>query len=145
MQITLYVNNSDKKQIGKTLTDNLVITGSLRDESSITEPNILIELENPSIYNYVYIPQFKRYYFIEDIISVRSNIWLLKLSVDVLESFKNDILDLDVILRSTEQTGLTRYMSSNVWQNTVKETTTIKQFPLGLSEFGEFVLITAGG
>lgn len=145
MQITLYVNNSDKKQIGKTLSDNLVITGTLRDESSITEPNILIELENPSIYNYVYIPQFKRYYFIDDIISVRNNIWLLKLSVDVLESFKSDILDLDVILRNTEKTGLSKYMNSDVWQNTVKESTTIKQFPLGLSEFGEFVLITAGG
>lgn len=41
--------------------------------------------------NYVYIPDFNRYYFINDITSVRQNLWRLSLHVDVLTSYKKEI------------------------------------------------------
>lgn len=145
MEIRLYVNSSEKNQIGKLLSSELILSGSLRDTSSIINPIILIQADNISNYNYVYIAEFNRYYFMQNIISIRTGLWQIELSVDVLESFKNEIKKLSVILKNTEVTGLTKYISGGVWQTNVKETTTIKSFPSGLNNEGEFILITAGG
>lgn len=145
MEIRLYVNSSEKNQIGKLLSSELILSGSLRDTSSIINPIILIQADNISNYNYVYIAEFNRYYFMQNIISIRAGLWQIELSVDVLESFKNEIKKLSVILKNTEVTGLTKYISGGVWQTNVKETTTIKSFPSGLNDEGEFILITAGG
>ena len=52
--------------------------------------------------NYAYIPEFNRYYFINDIISVRKNIWQLIMNVDVLMSYKDEILKLDAFVTRNE-------------------------------------------
>lgn len=52
--------------------------------------------------NYAYIPEFNRYYFINDIISVRKNIWQLVMNVDVLMSYKDHILNLDAFVARNE-------------------------------------------
>lgn len=145
MEITLCVNTSEKSKIGKNLTSMNVFSGTLREETSIISPVVLMELENPSSYNYAYIPEFGRYYFINDIVSVRKGLWRISMQVDVLESFKNYILDLVVILSDSENTGAENYLSSDVWKTKVKEKTDIINFPSGLSETGHFILITAGG
>ena len=43
-------------------------------------------------FNYVYIPVFNRYYFVDNIVSVRNRLWRISMSVDVLMSFKEQIL-----------------------------------------------------
>lgn len=145
MELTLYVNHSEKNQLGKLLDSGLTLLGSLKDETSIINPVILIQADNVSGYNYAYIKEFDRYYFIDDIVSVRTGLWKIKLSVDVLESFQTEIKNLSVILKNTEITGATNYMIGDVWKTNVKETTNIMNFPNGLSDSGEFILITAGG
>ena len=145
MEIHLYVNSSEKNQLSKTLSSELVLTGNLRDETSVTNPVILIQADNVSGYNYAYVKEFNRYYFIRNMVSVRTGLWRIELSVDVLESFKSEIKKLSVILRDTETTGATNYLSGDVWKTNVKETTNIINFSGGLSDTGEFILITAGG
>lgn len=122
-----------------------VFSGTLREETSVISPVVLMELENPSGYNYAYIPEFSRYYFISDMVSVRKGLWRISMKVDVLESFKNYILDLGVILSDSENMGAENYLSGEVWKAKVKEKTDIINFPSGLSEAGHFILITAGG
>ena len=145
MEITLCVNTSEKSKIGKNLTSMNVFSGTLREETSVISPVVLMELENPSGYNYAYIPEFGRYYFISDMVSVRNGLWRISMKVDVLESFKNYILDLGVILSDSENMGAENYLSGEVWKAKVKEKTDIINFPSGLSEAGHFILITAGG
>ena len=145
MEITLCVNTSEKSKIGKNLTSMNVFSGTLREETSVISPVVLMELENPSGYNYAYIPEFGRYYFISDMVSVRKGLWRISMKVDVLESFKNYILDLGVILSDSENMGAENYLSGEVWKAKVKEKTDIINFPSGLSEAGHFILITAGG
>lgn len=145
MNITLCVNNSEKNKLGKTLSDLNVFSGSLKDETSVTNPVVIMELENPTGFNYAYIPEFGRYYFIDDMISVRTGLWKISMKVDVLESFQNYILGCSVILSDTETTGKEMYLSGNVWKSKVKELTDIVNFPTGLSDNGYFILITAGG
>lgn len=52
--------------------------------------------------NYVYIPEFNRYYFINDIISIRTNMWRLDMHVDVLMSYKNQIKQMNAFVNRNE-------------------------------------------
>ena len=145
MDITLCVNNSEKNKLGKYLSNLNVFSGSLKDETSVTNPVVIMELENPTGFNYAYIPEFGRYYFIDDIVSVRTGLWKISMKVDVLESFKNNIRGIPVILSDSTETGKELYLSGKVWKSKVKELTDIVNFPSGLSDNGYFILITAGG
>lgn len=145
MDITLYVNNSEKNKIDKNLTNGFSLSGTLRDATNIINPVILIELNEIANYNYCYIPSFKRYYFITDITVIRTGLFAISLIVDVLESFKTDIKNLSVILLNTQNAGTNNYLPSQVFRNNVKAKTDIINFPSGLNDSGEFILITAGG
>lgn len=145
MEITLYVNNSEVNRIGKNLTNAFTLSGTLREQTNVIEPDILITMGNPTEYNYAYIPLFKRYYFIKDITSVRNGLWRLHLTVDTLETYKNEILNCSCILDNTNETGLDNYLTGGNWVAKVKDKTEIKTFPNGLLDTGEFILITAGG
>ena len=52
--------------------------------------------------NYAYIPEFERYYFINDIVSVANGLWMISMSCDVLYSFKDEILDLKPFVTRNE-------------------------------------------
>ncbi len=148
MEITLYTNESEKNKLEKTITNSILLEGNLRDESSIINPIILISSNKediPYMYNYAYIPAFGRYYFITDIESVRTGIWRVSMHVDVLMSYKEQIKNLNVIINNSEETGANNYLSGNQWITNVKNTTSIVNFPNGLNDNGEFILITAGG
>ena len=116
-----------------------------RDVTNIINPVILIELNEIGNYNYCYIPNFNRYYFITDITVIRTGLFAISLMVDVLESFKTEIKNLSVILLNTQNVGTNNYLPSQVFRNNVKAKTDIINFPNGLNDSGEFILITAGG
>lgn len=146
MDIILYINSSEREAVTKTLSDATTFTGYLREPSSIIKPSFTLEATNISGYNYCYIAEFNRYYFITDIISVRTGLWKVICSVDVLMSFHDSILNLDVIV-SDASIGDQRptYMNGVPWQTTVKTKTDVINFPSGLLDDGEYILITSGG
>lgn len=102
--IEFYKNIAENIRLDKTdfLQNKFVITGSLRNNCSIINPSIIIEDFDVNgafdirDYNYCYISKFKRYYYIEDIISICTGLWEIELECDVLMSFKTEILDLFV-------------------------------------------------
>ena len=145
MNITLYQTTAEQNRLNKTLNNALSLSGTLREETSVTSPSIVIEHSNPVGYNYAYIPAFGRYYYINDITSVRNGIWRLSLSVDVLMTYRSDILQADVILNAGTSPDRERYLDGDQWQATVKKFTDVLSFPQGLLDSGEYILITAGG
>lgn len=145
MNIILYNNKSPKNKIGKTLVNANNITGTLRGETSTTNIQLLLNIVDLNPYNYIYIADFNKYYFITNIISVRTGLWLVNASIDVLESYKNEILKLNVILSDSENVGAKQYRNGSCWDVLVKDKTDIISFSDGLLNTGEFILITAGG
>ena len=145
MNIILYDNKSPKNKIGKTLVNANNITGTLRGETSTSNIQLLLNIVDLNPYNYMYIADFGKYYFITNIISVRNGLWLVSASIDVLESYKNEILQLNVILSDTESVGSKQYRNGSCWDVLVKDKTDIISFSDGLLPTGEFILITAGG
>ena len=144
--ISLFKTVSENNRVVKTLTDEKQLSGELRNQTSVLNPSIIIESsDNISTYNFAYISEFGRYYYITDIMSIRTNCWVVSMRCDVLMSYKDEIRSMNVILNNTQETGLSNYLSSPNWVNLVKTKTDIKTFPKGLSNEGEFILITAGG
>ena len=144
MQIKFYKNSSEKNKIGKSLSNELTLNGNLRDECSITSPSILVEATSLVDYNYCYIPEFKRYYFISDITSVRNNLWRVSLKCDVLESFKTDILKLSCIVDKQQNQSYSNNIDDGSYINRADSFVEIANYQNGFNSSGEFILITAG-
>lgn len=63
----------------------------LKDGSSILNPSIELSLNNdPSSFNYAYIADYGRYYWVEEWTYIRG-VWVANLSVDAMASWKTDI------------------------------------------------------
>ena len=106
MQINLFTCNAERNRVNKSayLSNRFVLDGALRDSTSAMNISIRVEKSNPVIYhyNYMYIAEFDRYYFIDDISSIRTDLWEISATVDVLMSFKDDILLTNCILDKVE-------------------------------------------
>lgn len=97
--IILYKTIDPSNKLDKSLTNAITLTGTLRDGCSVISPKITIESStNISQYNYAYIEEFNRYYFITGIDVVRNNLWSLSMKIDVLMSYNASIKQLDVIV-----------------------------------------------
>lgn len=145
MEISLFVNSSERQAINKILSSGISLLGSLRSETSVINPSILIEHNNPSSFNYCYISDFNRYYFITNITSVRTNLWRIDCAIDVLMSFKEQILALNVIVGNNTAFDDESYYDGEAWQTLVKTKSDVLMFPNGLLDSGEYILITSGG
>ena len=144
MEINFYKNLSEKNKIGKVLNNTLTLNGNLREESSIVNPTILVEHSNLSVYNYAYIPEFKRYYFVSEMTSVRNGLWRVTLSVDVLESYKTDILNLSCIVDKQQNQSYNNYIDDGSYINRADSFIEIANYQNGFNANGEFILLTAG-
>lgn len=104
IDLRFYIVKDKENVINKEKLGEIVIRGSIKEASSIYSPSITIK-NNIDIltknYNYVQIPKFNRFYFIDNIIidDVYSTV---SLSCDVLESFKEDILNSTQIIGRQE-------------------------------------------
>lgn len=144
MIINFYRNLSDPDTLNKDLTALFELSGTLRDECDVENPVILIENNGMISANYCYIPDFGRYYYIENQTIVRNDLVRLTLKVDVLYTYRNEISSLNVIINNSSDNN-DNYLSSELWVAKVKTSTDVLNFPDGFNDSGEFILITAGG
>ena len=141
--IKLQNNQSPVNKIGKILHEVVTVDGSLKNESEIINPEILIQ-GNTNILsaNYLTISEFKRHYFIEEIQSVRTNLWLVKAHVDVLETYASKILsNTAVVLRQENNFDL--LLNDGVFKCKQDPRISYRKFPSGLGDFN-YILITQG-
>ena len=146
MEVRLFHNNSPNNKIGKSLTSGVTFNGNFRDSSKILKPTVMIETSDLRRYDYAYIPDFDRYYFITEKTAYRTGLWIVDMEVDVLETYKDDIKNLFCIIEATEEYEGSNYLAnSDSWVTSVKAKTDIINFSSGLLNNGEYILITAGG
>lgn len=150
MTISLYVNTSEKEKLDKSLSNKTELNGYLKQGSSVVIPIITIQITNPSLYNYAYIPQFHRYYFITDTVNVRNNIWELHMHVDSLSSFKSEIRANKAIIERIEKKYTNTYINQN-WDDKIENRrfNHVIMFPNGFNDTDNEIdwtkiLITAG-
>ena len=144
MIINFYINSSENNKLEKSISQQFSLSGNLRSECSITDPIILIQADAGTFagINYMYIPTFERYYFINDVRSVRNGFVEINAHVDVLMSFADGIKNCSgIVKRQANKWNL--YLndgSLKCYQNPMILT---KAFPSGFTT-QEFVLAVAG-
>lgn len=91
MQIIFYNYTGKTNVLYKTLDTSTAITrtGTLRRGTSIITPSIDVQTDLATFksYNYCYIPDFHRYYFIIDRVSITSDFIRLTMNCDTLRSY----------------------------------------------------------
>lgn len=115
--VDLYKNTSPVEKIGKTLTDKQSITDVLlKRDTSILRPVLLVnDARGVTNFNYMYISEFDRYYFIDDIRSAHNNIWEISAHVDVLETYKDQILSNQAVIKR-QTNKYNTYLNDPEWK-----------------------------
>lgn len=142
--ITLQINASEKNKLTKDITDLATLSGTLKNGTSIIDPVISFEGDLSSFVNcnYMSIPTFGRSYFVNDIRSIRNNVYEISAHVDVLSSFAAQIKSNTAIVRRQEnQWNL--YLNDGVFKTYQNPEIITKAFPSGFTT-QEFVLAVAG-
>ncbi len=145
MTIKLYHNDSDKRTVSKTLTNEGALAGAvIIDDTSILAPRLKVR-DNGIImvqYNYCYIADFKRYYYITDI-TVSNGYILIDCKVDVLMTYANEIKACTGVLARQE----------NIWSGYVDDSenytnqynnVSLKSFTNPFSKALNYILLVNG-
>lgn len=114
--INLYKNSAEPNKVDKTADLSTVgtISGVLRQECSLINPEIIIQYDKPPDFNYCYIANFGRYYYVENIVSMRQNLWRVRLRCDVLMTYKTQILNLNARIARQQYTYSYRQIDSEI-------------------------------
>ena len=142
MNILLYKTTNANNDLNKTISDKVELVGALREASSIIAPSILIQ-SNPIGYNYAYIPEFGRYYYIKNITAFRKGAYIIDLKCDVLMSFREEILHMSgIVSRLTDGDD---YATRDI-KTKCLETHRRLDFPeTPFTRNGSYILISKGG
>lgn len=134
MNITLYKTSSPPNKLDKSLTDDISMTCTLRDETNVMTPSVLLTAgsnSNISDYNYCVIKKLNRNYFITSIESVRNGLWRVHLKCDVLTTYKKEIRQLNAIISKQEKDGkITNKMyNDGTFKNSEETVLKVLEFP----------------
>lgn len=151
MNIYLMTITDDPRTLHKTIPSPLPtpISAQYNGEFDKENPVVLIESAFSDV-NYAYIPDAGRYYYIDDIVQVRAGLMQLQLSVDVLQSFADQIDDASVYAARTAKKkipggpdfGFNSYLADP--RQPVEVPTREHVIELGAFAWGKQILVTMG-
>lgn len=104
MTVIFYKYNGIKNKINKTLENGLTVNDVIiQNDFDITNFDLLIKNSNfSSEYNYCYIQDLGRYYYIDSVEKMNGTIYKIRVSVDVLKSFSTQIENINAIITKSE-------------------------------------------
>ena len=104
MTVIFYKYNDIKNKINKTLSGGLTVNDVImHNDFDITSFELLIKNSDfNSEYNYCYIQDLGRYYFIDSVEKMNGTIYKIRVSVDVLKSFSTQIENINAIITKSE-------------------------------------------
>lgn len=131
MYINTYINSSDNQKLNKDLTDvELNVSVLLKDDTEFIEPILILSPTVDQDFNYVYISEFNRYYYVTARTFSQQK-YYVKCMVDVLMSNNSDIEDLVVIADRSSSTY-------NLYQADNEIPTSVKPLIFGQNFSGSF-------
>lgn len=149
MTIVLYRCTAENHRVDKSqyISNSWYCEGTLRESSSVINPVITMEKTNPAanLYNYMYIPEFKRWYYINDIVSINNGLWQISAHVDVLYTWGADILKTSAVIdRTGDRDKANAYINDGSIVAEARRWSKVIPFQNGFSG-NSMILIAAGG
>lgn len=143
--IVLQYNKDPYNKISKSPLPVATITGDLREETSIVDPEILVEYDGAlTAANYAYIESFRRWYFIKNIESYRDKLWRISMHCDVLKTFSEGILGSPAIL-ARSSSNFNMYLNDPSFKCQQNPIIMTKAFPSGFdTSLSSYVLALVG-
>ena len=143
--IHLYQNLSENNRMDKNLNPPVTFQGNLKEFTSVIDP--IITIESPvnivCLYNYVFIPDFNRYYFITNIIAITDTLTEITLHVDVLMSFK-DYIRVNLATTRRQENDWNLYLNDGSFRTYQYKTVGTYKFSAGFPKDNDLVMAIAG-
>lgn len=138
MNIGLAYTNDDAHKLHKNLTVLGGYTGSLRGEMSVLNPVVQVQVPEGTAAraNYasmVDIEERSNYYFIKDVVFIRSGVCELHLELDPLMTYETEIKNLICTVEKNEKLS-NSYLVDNEYRILAYENIVTKTFPSGFDD-----------
>lgn len=135
--------SSEKRALTKSVSTVVSATGTLRNESSVINPSILVQASAGTLSgcNYMEIPTFGRKYFITDVVAVSDKLSMVSGHCDVLSTYASQIRENQAILsRSANNWNL--YLNDGSFKVTNKTRVSCQKFPGEFSKNSSIIMVT---
>ena len=150
MNVILYNNKSDKRQLVKNITEIKTLSAIAKGDINIISPTLIIQNFSTD-FNYCYISDFDRYYFVKSITLLTGQRVQIDLTIDVLMTYKEEIKKLTVNVLRYENIEPTYLTDSRIplYSDTVQKVIEFPENVFNLENPQEnsknFLLTVAGG
>ena len=140
--ISFGVTTSEKRQLTKSVSVVTSATGTLRNESSVINPTILVEKSAATLAgcNYMEISTFGRKYFITDVTAVSDTLCMVSGHVDVLSTYATQIKQNQAIL-SRAANNWNLYLNDGSFKVTNKTQVNCLKFPYSFSDRSSIIMV----
>lgn len=143
--INFYSYNGHPNTVNKQLGDFTAIEGDLRQTFDVLRPTVTLRKQPRPTFNYCYIPDLGRYYFVDRVSFEGNNAYELVLRIDVLKTYETEILA--ATGRVTESDNPDPYISNR--ETVYKRTPNFEKVPFAntglLNETGGIIMVTLKG
>lgn len=131
MQVILYNCSADEETLDKSayMTQVEAVTAEIKGACDIENPSLILNYNGIS-FNYMYIPDWGRYYYINSIVVTTGARTVVTATSDVLMSFKSEILGLSGVVSNTVNGFPQTQFDANISLNS-RNFEIIKQFSSG--------------
>lgn len=121
MTLWLMKTNSDSKNLYKTWTNETSYNCEPYENCEILSPHVIMDY-SPDIttFNYAYIPDFNRYYFIDGVDVIPGGACILHMHVDVLYTWSSFIRNLNVLVERSENNASPFIADTSIPLSTMK-------------------------
>lgn len=123
MDISFGSTTSEKRQLDKDVSYSVSLSGTLRNDTDVVNPTILIQANISTIAqcNYMSIPSFGRLYYITEMRSISDDLCEVSGHCDVLSTYKTGIrLNRAIVGRSATQGNWNLFMNDPMLKVTNK-------------------------
>lgn len=141
MQMILYHTDDQANVINKHLLKLRTVNIIFREMIDEKSPVLLVHDSTIANANYCYLESFKRYYFIDQVHRFNAHLLQVRLTSDLLMTYKDKIVGQDLLITATSQPS---YYSAGL----PTQTTTTKRLVKSdttLSDNTSIILTTIGG
>ena len=152
MQIIFYQIFDAPNVVHKNLIGGLTMDGTLREPVDYYSPEVTIHANMISNlegfnFNYMYIPRFKKYYYVNGYEVLNGNLFRIKdVKEDVLMSLKSAFELVDCIVdKSASDVIGDEYINDGSFISSVKTIDQVFNYPNGFNDRPDYILMVAGG